>query len=82
MRLLSAELLRVLIRERDLSHRALAAAVGCSAGFISHLTAGRRTSCTADLASAIAEELDVPVALLFAPSLSVSARQNAAGDAA
>jgi len=82
VRLLSADLLRVLIRDRRLSHRRLADAAGCSPGFVSHLTAGRRASCSDQLAEAIAEVLAVPTTVLFVPEVSSTARQNGAGSAA
>lgn len=82
MRLISADLLRVLIRERGLSYRDLATRTGCSPGFISHLTSGRRPGATPALATAIAEVLAVPTSVLFVPAMSINAVQNVPGSAA
>ena len=43
----------------------LARYADCSKGFISHLLAARRSSCTPELAERIAEALNVPVEVLF-----------------
>jgi len=52
---------------RDFSMARLARYSGCSKSFISHLLAGRKTTCTPELAQRIAEALEVPVTLLFEP---------------
>lgn len=80
MRLLSVDLLRVLIRERGLTHRDLAERAGCSAGFISHLTSGRRPGCTPALAHAISEVLAVPTSVLFVPLVSFTKEQSVPGN--
>jgi transcriptional regulator with XRE-family HTH domain len=67
MRLTSATTLRALLDQRDMSLGRLARYAGCDKSFISHLTAGRRRSCTPPLAERIAEALEVPLALLFVP---------------
>lgn len=77
MRLRSAETLRALMRQQDLSLGALASAAQCSKSFVSHLLSGRRNSCTDELASRIAWVLDVPVHVLFVPSKSITDRQAA-----
>jgi transcriptional regulator with XRE-family HTH domain len=77
MRLRSAETLRALMRQQNLSLGALASAAQCSKSFVSHLLSGRRNSCTDELASRIAWALDVPVHVLFVPSKSISDRQAA-----
>ena len=46
MRLRSAETLRALMRQQNLSLGALASAAQCSKSFVSHLLSGRRSSCT------------------------------------
>ena len=74
MRLRSAETLRALMRQQNLSLSALASAAQCSKSFISHLLAGRRSTCTDELASRIASALDVPVHVLFVPSKSITDR--------
>jgi transcriptional regulator with XRE-family HTH domain len=53
---------------RNFSMARLARYSGCSKSFISHLVAGRKTTCTPELAERIAEALEVPVTLLFVPS--------------
>ncbi|MFJ4284047.1 helix-turn-helix domain-containing protein [Paenarthrobacter nicotinovorans] len=76
MRLKSAETLRALMNQDHLSLGVLADFVGCSKGFISHLLAGRRTSCTPLLAERIARVLRVPVSVLFEEHKSPSAGQS------
>lgn len=70
MKLQSADLLRSLMEDprRNFSMARLARYSGCSKSFISHLVAGRKTTCTPELAERIAEALEVPVTLLFVPS--------------
>jgi transcriptional regulator with XRE-family HTH domain len=75
MRLRSAETLRALMRQQNLSLSALASAAQCSKSFISHLLSGRRSTCTDELASRISSALDVPVHVLFVPSKSISDRR-------
>ncbi|AVO21648.1 XRE family like HTH DNA binding protein [Mycobacterium phage MooMoo] len=65
MKLRSADTLRALMEQYDFSLGRLARYAGCSKGFISHLLAGRRSSCTPDLADRIAEALHVPTTVLF-----------------
>lgn len=55
---------------RDFSMARLARYAGCSKSFISHLLAGRKSTCTPELACRIAEALEVPVTLLFVPNQS------------
>lgn len=56
--------LREAVKERDVTHRELAAAVGCSVGLVGHVLAGRR-SLRPDMARRMARVLRQPVALLF-----------------
>jgi transcriptional regulator with XRE-family HTH domain len=65
MKLRSSEILRAFMRQRDFSMSRLARYAGCSKSMISHLCAGRKTTCTEDLASRIAEALDIPIEALF-----------------
>ena len=66
MKLQSAETLRALMNQKDFSRRRLARCCGLSgSGMIDHLLDGRRNSCSPRLASLIAENLDVPISLLF-----------------
>lgn len=69
MKLASSDMLKVTMERRRCSHEQLARWAGCSRGFISHLTSGRKTSCTPDLAERIAEALDVDLSLLFVPKV-------------
>lgn len=78
MRLQSSETLIALMRQRDIGQGRLARYAGCSKGFISHLTSGRRSTCTPLVAERIAEALDVPLAILFVPSVPVSDRRSVA----
>lgn len=65
MKLRSADTLRALMEQNHMSLGRLARYAGCSKGFVSHLLAGRRSSCTPELGANIAEALNVPVAVLF-----------------
>lgn len=80
MRLRSADTLRALMEQDDFSLGRLARYADCSKGFISHLLAGRRASCTPELADRIAEALKVPTSVLFdervAPTGSVSDKRR------
>lgn len=72
MKLVSSDLLRAFLTERGMSHRRLARYAGCSHSFISHLTAGRSSTCTPELAERISEALEVPTVVLFAPQSTIS----------
>lgn len=74
MQLSSADTLRALMQQRSYSHERLARYAGCSRGFVSHLTSGRKNSCSAVLAERIAEALDVPLQVLFVPGDSTDGR--------
>lgn len=65
MRLQSPDTLKALMKQKQIGHDRLSRSVGCSKGFISHLTSGRRRSCKPLTAQRIAETLDVPLELLF-----------------
>lgn len=54
-----------LVDHKKISQRELAERVGVHRSFINHLTAGRSTTCTPDVADRIAEVLNTPVSLLF-----------------
>lgn len=68
MQLQSQDTLRALMEQRKLSMQRLARYAGCSKSMISHLTSGRKSTCTPPLAERIAEALDVPLEVLFVPS--------------
>ena len=72
MRLTSPDTLRALMAQRGLSYETLARYAGCSKSFISHLTSGRKNTCTPQLAERIAEALQVPLAIIFVPSASAA----------
>lgn len=74
MQLTSADTMKALMAQKNISHERLARWAGCSRGFISHLTAGRKNSCSAVLAVKIAEALDVPLQVLFVPGSSTDGR--------
>lgn len=85
MKLASAELLRAFVgpeENKKTSGRRLARAAGCHPSFIDHLLAGRKSSCTPVMAQRIAEVLEVPVEVLFVPSIPSVKRRSAAQDAA
>lgn len=75
MRLISPDRLRKQMTKRDVSLQDLALAAGVSKGFISHLTAGRKKTCTPRVADAIARRLDVDLDILFVPSLSIDSER-------
>lgn len=54
----------------------LARYAGCSKAMVSHLTSGRRTSCTPALAENIAEAMGMSVRSLFVPRVSTEGAQN------
>ncbi|MCW2902893.1 MAG: hypothetical protein JWO67_5158 [Streptosporangiaceae bacterium] len=70
MRLISARTLRALMDQKGVSLQDLADAARVSKGFVSHLTAERKKTMTPRVAEAIARRLDVPLQLLFVPSVS------------
>lgn len=74
MRLNSAATLKALMEQKNYSHERLARYSGCSRGFISHLTSGRKNSCSAELGQRISEALDVPLVVLFTPGNSTDGR--------
>lgn len=84
MLLTSATTLRALMGQRELGYSRLAERCGqrpdgrprCSRGFLSHLATGRRNSCSPDLAQRIAEQLEVPLELLFVPKMASDSSQN------
>lgn len=70
MRLQSGATLKALMEQKRLSRRTLARYCGLAgSGMIDHLIAGRKTSCTVQLAQRIAEALEVPLELLFVPKV-------------
>ncbi len=58
------------MERRGFSLDRLARYAGCSKGMVSHLTSGRRKTCSPQLAQNIAEALDMPLSLLFVPKVS------------
>lgn len=76
MHLRSADTLRALAKQGGHSYQDVASSAGCHKSFIGALAAGYKTSCTPELAERIAEALDVPMDVLFAPSSSGDTGQN------
>lgn len=76
MRLRSPATLKALMEQYNFSLARLARYADCSKGFVSHLLAGRRSSCTPELAGRIAEALNVPLEVLFDPRVSPSGMSN------
>lgn len=76
MKLRSADTLRALMEQDDFSLGRLARYADCSKGFISHLLAGRRSSCTPELADRISEALGVPTTVLFDARVSTTGMSN------
>ena len=78
MRLKDPETFRQFVGPEDgkkMSGRTLARYTGVHPSFISHLLAGRRRTCTPVIASRIAEALEVPMTILFDPSITPTRRQ-------
>lgn len=63
-----------LVNKRKISQRHLAERVGVNPSFINHLTAGRSTTCTPQVADRIAEVLGVDTSVLFDEQESSTAR--------
>lgn len=76
MRLKSGSLLRELMNTKRLSNAEVAMSAGVGRTFISALVNERRTSCTPAVAERIAERLEVPLEVLFAPKASAVSGQN------
>ena len=79
MKLTSADTLRALMAQRDMSYDTLGRYAGCSKSFVSHLTSGRKSTCTPALAERIAEALSVPREILFVPHASAVSGSNVRG---
>lgn len=58
------------VDSRKISQRLLAERAQVAPSFINHLTAGRKRSCTPEVAERIAEALEVPLRALFDPEIS------------
>ncbi|NYE95578.1 antitoxin component HigA of HigAB toxin-antitoxin module [Psychromicrobium silvestre] len=65
VQLKSIAMLRACMDVEKLSVGEVGKRVGCSKGFISHLLAGRRDSCSLQLGERIARTLGVPLEVLF-----------------
>lgn len=80
MKLISAERLRSFVGpepDKKMSGRRLARYIGCHPSFIDHLLSGRRRSCETVTAERIAEALEVPLQILFAPEIPSGGRSSA-----
>lgn len=69
MRLIDRARLRDTMTVVALSTRELAFLAGCSKGMVDHLLAGRKRTCTPELAVRIAWALRVPLDYLFEPKI-------------
>lgn len=76
MTLISAETLQALMRQKDFTNARLARYAGCSRQFIWQLLRGEKKSMTPKVAENIAEALDVPLGVLFLPSVASTPDQN------
>lgn len=72
----SATLVELMKRRNDMQTERLARYVECSPAMISHLRSGYKESCSDDLAHAIAEALDVPLAALFDPATATGSARS------
>lgn len=69
MKLIDKDILRLHMEHKGFTHDRLATYAQCSRAMVSHLTSGRKTSCTEQLAVRIAVALSVPVEALFVPNV-------------
>lgn len=69
MKLQSAETLRALMRQKDFTMARLGRSADCSRQFIWQLLNGEKSTMKPITAVRIAEALDVPLELLFMPSV-------------
>lgn len=76
MQLTDSERLVRRMKKENFSLDRLARYAGCSKGMVSHLTAGRRKTCSPALAENIAEALDVDLDYLFMPQVSTQLAHN------
>ena len=76
MRLTSGKILRGLMDAKRLSNADVALSAGVGRTFISALVNERRTSCTPIVAERIAERLEVPLEVLFAPRASATSGRS------
>lgn len=76
MRLTSGKVLRGLMDAKHLSNADVALSAKVGRTFISALVNERRTSCTPVVAERIAERLQVPLEVLFAPKTSAVSGNN------
>lgn len=81
VKVIDGERLRKLILQKGLSYTELAEdvrtpGVRCSKSMIGHLVTGERPSCTPQLAERIARRLEVPLDVLFVPSVSLDKGQT------
>lgn len=76
MRLQSSDTLKALMAQRGFSMQRLARYAGCSKSFVGHLASGHKTTCTPELAQRLAEALEVPLEILFVPSVSTGSRDS------
>lgn len=85
MRLISTDRLRAFVGpepDKKMSGRRLARAIGCHPSYIQHLLAGRSRTAKPVTAQRIAEALEVPLEILFTPSIPRAASDSHASDAA
>lgn len=74
MKLNSTVILAELMSTKGMDQAKLARYAGCSQSFISQMLNGHKSSCSQELADDIAEALQVPTVVLFAPSGSTDGR--------
>jgi transcriptional regulator with XRE-family HTH domain len=77
MKLIDKDILRLHMEHKGFTHARLATYAVCSRAMVSHLTAGRKTSCSTELAQRIAEALSVPLEALFVPNVPSASRKPA-----
>lgn len=76
MTLTSADTLRALMKQKDFTNARLARSAECSRQFIWQLVHGEKKSMKPRTAELIAEALDVPLGVLFLPSVATASHQN------
>lgn len=76
MELISPDRLRAFVGPepgKKMSQRRLARCAGVHPSFINHLTSGRNKTCEPRTAELIAEALEIPLEILFVPSIATTA---------
>lgn len=80
MKVISQDVLKALIRARNLSYGDVGEMADCHRSMVSQLANGDRTSCTPELAERIARCLGVSIDVLFVPKVSADSGRLVSGE--